>query len=409
MGTEELGMVGGGQTPKVDIGLNSTPGVHVAAQIETFGRAQGQGTPKRPVSTRSTEREFVDPNKAFSTESVRFIPSDRDFSAQQGGYQMEESHHREEGGQGGGDDRPAAYGPQLGSMGGNGREQEWAQEQRVSVETEYREDAGVRDEMSGSEASHSEGTDEEEEEEDDEGDMEDNEVDGEGPGERGSEGVSEHVEGETGGLPLSHSQMGGLDPDQVRQDAAIASRDGGFQRNVLDRERSALKAGVGNTGVSNSPFGIFHSPSSTLPFLNSFSSSPSSAQLGGGHTDTNQAQNGSGMGVGPGSNAASYSLTREGGLSREASREGFRESTVTGSLQEHARITSGPLHEQLQSSADADNYYTNYTTLLNSQINNNNGLKATDSTNDSSGRRRITDSQSSAEPSLRRILSDPLT
>lgn len=117
-------------------------------------------------------------------------------------------------------------------------------------------------------------------------------------------------------------------------------------------------------------------------------------------------QNGGGMlgvRIGAGS-GPSYSLTRE------VAREGFRgENVAVGSLQEHTRITTAPLHEQLQS-ADTDNYYT---TLLNTQINNsnnNNGMKAGESATDSAtGQRRIVDPQSISEPSLRRILSDPLT
>jgi len=64
-------------------------------------------------------------------------------------------------------------------------------------------------------------------------------------------------------------------------------------------------------------------------------------------------------------------------------------------------MSSGPLHEQLQTT-DVDNYYT---TLLNAQAPPNNGLnKAADAAS-----RRMADPQSTAESSLRRILSDPLT
>lgn len=97
---------------------------------------------------------------------------------------------------------------------------------------------------------------------------------------------------------------------------------------------------------------------------------------------------------------ASYTLTGDGGLSRDVTRVEFRETLVVTPLQEASRTSSGPLHEQLQTS-DSDNYYT---TLLNTKVPPNNGLKRADSV---SGRN--SDPQANAEESLRRILSDPLT
>ncbi len=104
-------------------------------------------------------------------------------------------------------------------------------------------------------------------------------------------------------------------------------------------------------------------------------------------------------------------LRDDGASSRGASGQEFGDGgAVVGSLHEQARIVSGPLHEQLHSTTDADNYYTN---LLNSQLHaHHDGLKnATDTAHDSHGsKRRTMESQASAaEPPLRVILADPVT
>ncbi|CAM6037296.1 unnamed protein product [Sphagnum compactum] len=116
-------------------------------------------------------------------------------------------------------------------------------------------------------------------------------------------------------------------------------------------------------------------------------------------------------------NGAAYVLSGEavlrddGASSRGASGQEFGDGgAVVGSLHEQARIVSGPLHEQLHSTTDADNYYTN---LLNSQFHaHHDGLKnATDTAHDSHGsKRRTMEAQASAaEPPLRVILADPVT
>jgi hypothetical protein len=391
-------MVGGGQIQKVDIGLNPEARGWIAPQQggDPVGGVYGQGYLKRPFT-----QGFEDTSKlpANSIAAASLDVNYRDHYPP-----MEQRDQPQGDGEGAVVQQRGVYGPQL------GREQEWGQENRAGVESDYQVAAG-RGDMSVSEGSQSDGSeeeeDEEEEEDDDEEDMVDNEVDDGDDDKRGQEGVPEQVKGVSGvgvggSLPLSHSSMGGLDHSgQVRQDHPLRV-DGGFQRNITDRDRATLKAAIGGTGTSNSPFGMFQSPSSTLPFLNSFSSpSNSTPQIGvGGHADVTPTQNGGGMAVIASGSGASYSLTRDGGLSRDTTREGFRETTVVTSLQEPSRIPSGPLHEQLQTT-DVDNYYT---TLLNTQVPPNNGVKTADSAS-----RRMVDPQSTAETSLRRILSDPLT
>ena len=387
-------MVGGGQIQKVDIGLNSEARGWIAPQQggDPFGRVYGQGHLKRPFS-----QGFGDPSK-LATNSIS--AANLDINYRDHYPPMEQRDQVQGGGEGAVVEHRGVFGPQL------GREQEWDQENRAGVESEYQVGA-VRGEMSVSEGSQSDGSEEEEDEEDDddddEEDMVDNEADDGNDDKEGQEGVPEQVEGVSGvggNLPLSHASMGGLDHSgQVRQEHPLRM-DGGFQRNMTDRDRASLKSAIGGTGTSNSPFGMFQSP--TLPFLNSFSSpSNSTPQIGvGGHADVTSTQNGGGMPVIASGSGASYSLTRDGGLSRDVTREGFRETTVATSFQEPSRIPSGPLHEQLQTT-DVDNYYT---TLLNTQVPPNNGVKTADSAS-----RRMVDPQSTAETSLRRILSDPLT
>ncbi|XP_073393855.1 uncharacterized protein [Physcomitrium patens] len=388
-------MVGGGQIQKVDAGLNSEARGWIASQQsgDPFGEAHGQGPFKRPFS-----HGFGDPTK---------VATSLDINYREHHPRMEQRAQQEGGGEGTQVEQRGVYGPQL------GQEQEWSQGDRVGVESNYQEMAGVGGDLSESDGSQSEGTEEEEDEEDEdveddddddededdpnEGDIADNEV--HGGNEKGGQVVTEQVGGVSSvslgpSLPLLHSSMGALDQSgQVRQEPVRA--DGAFHRNTS-------KPSVGTTGTSNSPFGMFHSPSSTVPFLSSFPSpSNSTPQTGvGGHTDVTPCQNGSGGGVTGSASGASYCLARDGGLSRDVTREGLRESAVVTPLQETPRRPQEPLHEQLQTS-DNDNYYT---TLLNTQVSPNNGMKRTDSASGPNG-----DPQSTAESSLRRILSDPLT
>lgn len=375
-------MVGGGQIQKVDIGLNPEARGWIAPQQgggDPFGGAYGQGHLKRPFS-----QGFGDASK-LPANSIS--PASLDINYRDHYPAMEQREGG--GGEGAVVEQRGVYAPQL------GREQDWGPESRAAVESEYQV-AAVRGEMSVSDGSQSDGSEEEEDEEDEEDDDEDDMVDNDVDDDKAQQGAPEQVESVSGvsigDLPLSHS----VDHSgQVRQEHALRV-DGGFPRNLTDRDRATLKASLGGTGTSNSPFGMFQSPSSTLPFLNSFSSP--TPQIG--HADVTPAQNGAGMaGIASGS-GASYCLARDGGLSREVTPQGFRETTVVTSLQEPPRIPSGPLHEQLQTT-DVDNYYT---TLLNTQVPPNNGVKATDSAS-----RRMMDPQSTAETSLRRILSDPLT
>ncbi|KAG0593222.1 hypothetical protein KC19_1G313000 [Ceratodon purpureus] len=392
-------MVGGGQIQKVDIGLNPEARSWSGPQQvgEPFGGVYGQGHLKRPFA-----QGFGDPSK-LPTDSVSAASLDINYRDH---YPPMEQRDQPQGGEGAVVEQRGVYGPQR------GRQQEWGQENRAGVESNYQV-AAVRGEMSASEGSQSDGSEEEEDEEDeeeeDEEDMAGNEMDdGDGDDDKGGKaGVPEQVEGISGvgvggSLPLAHPSMGGLDHSgQVRQEHPLRV-DGGFQRNIMDRDRATLKAAIGGTGTSNSPFGMFQSPSSTLPFLNSFSSpSNLTPQIGvGGHVDVTPTQNGGGMAIIASGSGATFSITRESGLSRDGTREGFRETAVVTTLQEASRVPSGSLHEQLQTT-DVDNYYT---TLLNTQGPPNNGVKTGDSAS-----RRMVDPQSTAETSLRRILSDPLT
>jgi len=238
---------------------------------------------------------------------------------------------------------------------------------------------------------------EEEEEEEGEREVEDDDGDDEGRGE------GEEVDDDQGvrdGLERQHDS------------SAVLSK----VENGAERDRAVLKGAAvgGNNAGTNLPLGVVvvsHSPSpSALPFV-SFSPS-NAAQLAGSqgaaaHAATAQNRQ----------NGAAYVLSGEavlrddGASSRGASGQEFGDGgAVVGSLHEQARIVSGPLHEQLQSTTDADNYYTN---LLNSQLHaHHDGLKnATDTAHDSHGsKRRTMEAQASAaEPPLRVILADPVT
>jgi len=238
---------------------------------------------------------------------------------------------------------------------------------------------------------------EEEEEEEGEREVEDDDGDDEGRGE------GEEVDDDQGvrdGLERQH------------ESAAVLSK----VENGAERDRAVLKGAAvgGNNAGTNLPLGVVvvsHSPSpSTLPFV-SFSPS-NAAQLAGSqgaaaHAATAQNRQ----------NGVAYVLSGEavlrddGASSRGASGQEFGDGgAVVGSLHEQARIVSGPLHEQLHSTTDADNYYTN---LLNSQLHaHHDGLKnATDTAHDSHGsKRRTMEAQTSAaEPPLRVILADPVT
>ncbi len=238
---------------------------------------------------------------------------------------------------------------------------------------------------------------EEEEEEEGEREGEDDVGDDEGRGE------GEEVDDDQGvrdGLERQHDS------------SAVLSK----VENGAERDRAVLKGAAvgGNNAGTNLPLGVVvvsHSPSpSALPFV-SFSPS-NAAQLAGSqgaaaHAATAQNRQ----------NGAAYVLSGEavlrddGASSRGASGQEFGDGgAVVGSLHEQARIVSGPLHEQLQSTTDADNYYTN---LLNSQLHaHHDGLKnATDTAHDSHGsKRRTMEAQASAaEPPLRVILADPVT
>jgi hypothetical protein len=241
-----------------------------------------------------------------------------------------------------------------------------------------------------------EGT-EEEEGEDGEGEAEGGKED-ETSGREGQEGDGRGVGG--GGFSISHTQMPGLNPAQVRQESCVPSRvESGFQRrSVAVRERAELKAAnaeVRNSAGTNSPFARLHSPSSSSPFINAFaSSSPSNAaqlRRRQGEAPPAAAQNGR--------NGASYDPVRE------ASVQGFRDETLVSSPEEQQ------VRNVLRGTAGADKYYT---TFPNSEPHGNHaGLKnPTDSVHDFPGGRhhRIMKAQvSAAELSLRVILSDPVT
>lgn len=372
LGVLTLDMVGGGQ----QIGPNpdSTRGWIAPQQQggDPFGGAygsQGHHLKRGPF-----QQGFGDPSKLATNNSTSL-----DINYQRDHYPPMEQRD------------PSQQQQQVGGGEGAVVDQQrgvWGQEGGGRVESEYQV-AGGRD-LSISEGSQSDGSedeeeDEEDEDDDEEDDMVDNDDDKEGP--QGVAADQQQVEG-VASLPLSHSPMRG----QIRQEH-------GFQRNMADR--ATLKAAIGTAaGTSNSPFGMFQSPSSTLPFLNSFSSPSNSTP----HSDVTPSQNGGGgMAVIASASGASYALTREGGLSRDVTRESsFRETTTVVTQEPSSRISSGPLHEQLQTT-DVDNYYT---TLLNTQVPPNNGLNKTAA---DSASRRMADPQSTAESSLRRILSDPLT
>lgn len=389
-GTGTLNMVGG-QSHKVDIGLNSEARGWVVPQQSgnSFGGTYAQGPFKRSFSQSSRDSMKLISNSASATSL--------DINYRDRYPHMEQREQQQRGGEGAEAEQRSAYRSQL------GRDRGWGLEDRAGVEANYEEIAGIRGDMSVSEGSQSEGTDEEDDEEDDdedddddEGDMVENEVDDADDDKEGQE-LPEQGGGMSSigmGLNLPMIPTAGLDHlGYMRREPLRV--DGGFQRNML-------KAPIGMTGASNSPFGMFHSTSATMPFLSSFSSPSNSAlQIGaGGHSDVTPTQNRGGMGDIGYASGASYTLTGDGGLSRDVTRVEFRETLVVTPLQEASRTSSGPLHEQLQTS-DSDNYYT---TLLNTKVPPNNGLKRADSV---SGRN--SDPQANAEESLRRILSDPLT
>jgi hypothetical protein len=214
------------------------------------------------------------------------------------------------------------------------------------------------------------------------------------------EGQEGDCSGVRGGFSFSHTQMPGLNPEQLRQESCVPLRvESGFQRrSVAVRERVELKAAnaeVRNSAETNSPFGRLHSPSSSSPFINAFaSSSPSNAaqlRRRQGEAPPAAAQNGR--------NGASYDPVRE------ASVQGFRDETLVSSPEEQQ------VRNVLRGTAGADKYYT---TFPNSEPHGNHaGLKnPTDSVHDFPGGRhhRIMKAQvSAAELSLRVILSDPVT
>jgi hypothetical protein len=282
-----------------------------------------------------------------------------------------------------------------------------AMEQRTEDEEE-RESGGYEEE--GVVDRTSNGKEEQQQEWGGEGEGEGTEEEGEGGKEderSGREGQEGDGRGVRGGFSLSHTQMPGLNPEQVRQESCVPSRvESGFQRrSVAVRERVELKAAnaeVRNSAGTNSPFCRLHSPSSSSPFINAFaSSSPSNAaqlRRRQGEASPAAAQNGR--------NGASYDPVRE------ASVQGFQDETLVSSLEEQqVRNVSGRLPEQLRGTAGADKYYTAF---LNSELHGNHaGLKnPTNSVHDFPGGRhhRIMKAQvSAAELSLRVILSDPVT
>lgn len=181
----------------------------------------------------------------------------------------------------------------------------WAGSERTGGmvgEAEYRE-LEERDGVSS--GSQSEGSEEEEDEDD-------GDIDGEGE-HVGHQGVGRMVDGGLIGQKdyqsLSHAQVGSID---ARHELAGLQTSEGFQKAKFDRER------VSKASTSSAPsLGTFLSPSSTIPFLDSFASSPSVGPMLG-PVESNPAQNGA-MVVSVGLESPPYyrdSVVKETGVSK---------------------------------------------------------------------------------------------
>ncbi|KAG6552141.1 hypothetical protein Mapa_006450 [Marchantia paleacea] len=390
MGSEELDMVGGGPSQIVDIGLSSLSGRSV--QSDQYSR--NMPGPKRSEPAKKQRPgegfgDYSDAGKYLGRDRPGFLQNaERDYREGGEGFHLEHRVQKESGGEN--DERKNVYGGnQLGGMGVGRDQDQWGGGDRDGVggEGDFR-DMGLRGE--GSEVSQSEGT---------EGEDEDD-ADLEGEGEEGTVGDRSR-ESVLGDRAISHPQMASLE-GRMRQESMMASRGvEGFQRTGSDRDR-VMKAPTS----ASPPFNMYLQ-STGLPFINFQQASPSGAHLAT-HVEANSAQNG-GVGGGVGSAMSGGYGMREGGISRDSYAKSLaaRECAMGSSM--HEQQSQGHLHESLQSSED--NYYTS---LLNSTGSNNSSApKGQDIGNDVGGGQkrnaRMMESPSSAEPSLRRILSDPIT
>ncbi|KAL2612621.1 hypothetical protein R1flu_024313 [Riccia fluitans] len=456
MGSEELDMVGGGGRGPfqrvVDIGLTSLSSRSM--QPDQYSR-NTMAVPKRsePPAKKQQQHQhqhhhqqqqpqqhhhrpgegfgdYNDPGKFMGRDRQGFLQNvaERDYretaaaaAAAAEGYHLDhrvQQQQKENCGES--DERKNAYGEgvnqQLGGM-GIGREQDqWGGERDgVGGEADFRDIGPLRG-GGGGEVSEASQESEGSEEDEDDPVLEEGEEEGDngaaGDRSRGGESVLEesdnnnnhnHNESRAGMPPHHHHpQMPSL------ESRMLGSRNmDGFQRPAQDRggDSRVMKA----TSSSSPPFGIYlQTPG--LPFINfQQAPPPPPGPHMGTHVEATSGQNG-----GVGSGLAAAGSGGYGGISRDSYAKSLaaRECAMSSSMHEQQQQGQGQqLRESLQQSSE-DNYYTS---LLNSTASNNSsGQKSQDMGNEyGAGQKRsasrMMDSPSSAEPSLRRILSDPLT